>query len=177
MLDSHTLQKGGSYKDLPNLYIIFILEHDIFERGSPVYNVKKLLDITDSEGNNLPFDDDCNIMYVNGEYKGDDALGRLMHDFSTSNADEMFYNELADRMRFLKQDEEGVRMASKIVEEYGDIRAAATRIKITYFTFGIAGRWLPPAPLPFQTFFFAMGVTERNGRAGNRRSCRGCPGS
>ena len=36
----------------------------------------------------------------------------------------MFYNELADRMRFLKQDEECVKMASKIVEEYGDIRAA-----------------------------------------------------
>lgn len=124
MLDSHTIQKGGSFNDLPNLYIIFILEHDIFERGAPVYRVKKTLDITDSEGNNLPFDDDCNIMYVNGEYKGDDALGRLMHDFSTSNADEMFYNELADKMRFLKQDEEGVKMASKIVEEYGDIRAA-----------------------------------------------------
>ena len=72
----------------------------------------------------MPFDDDCNIMYVNGEYKGDDALGRLMYDFSTSNADGMFYNELADKMRFLKQDEEGVKMASKIVEEYGDIRAA-----------------------------------------------------
>ena len=63
-------------------------------------------------------------MYINGEYKGDDPLGKLMHDFSTSNADEMFYTELADRMRFLKQDEEGIEMASKIVEEYGDIRAA-----------------------------------------------------
>ena len=72
----------------------------------------------------MPFDDDCNIMYINGEYKGDDPLGKLMHDFSTSNADEMFYKELADRMRFLKQDEEGIEMASKIVEEYGDIRAA-----------------------------------------------------
>ena len=85
---------------------------------------KQSRSITDSEGNNLPFDDDCNIMYINGEYKGDDALGKLMHDFSTSNADEMFYDELADKMRFLKQNEEGVRMASKIVEEYGDIRAA-----------------------------------------------------
>ena len=36
----------------------------------------------------------------------------------------MFYNELADRMRFLKQDEEGIEMASRIVEEYGDKRAA-----------------------------------------------------
>ena len=124
MLDNHTLSKGGTFKDLPNLYIIFILEHDIFERGLPVYRVYKTLNIQDDSGNNLPFDDDCNIMYINGEYKGDDPLGKLMHDFSTSNADEMFYTELADRMRFLKQDEEGIEMASKIVEEYGDIRAA-----------------------------------------------------
>ena len=47
-----------------------------------------------------------------------------MHDFSTANADEMYFKELADKMRFFKQDEEGVQMASKIVEEYGDIRAA-----------------------------------------------------
>lgn len=124
MLDSHTLQKGGSYKDLPNLYIIFILEHDIFEKGLPVYRVNKSLNIQDEQGNNLPFDDDCNIMYVNGEYKGDDPLGRLMHDFSTANADEMYYEELAERMRFFKQDERGVDMVSKIVEEYGDLRAA-----------------------------------------------------
>ena len=124
MLDSHTLHKGGSYKDLPNLYIIFILEHDIFEKGLPVYRVNKILNIQDKDGNNLPFDDDCNIMYVNGEYKGDDPLGRLMHDFSTANADEMYYEELATRMRFFKQDERGVDTVSKIVEEYGDIRAA-----------------------------------------------------
>ena len=47
-----------------------------------------------------------------------------MHDFSTANADEMYYEELATRMRFFKQDERGVDMVSKIVEEYGDLRAA-----------------------------------------------------
>ena len=124
MLDSHTLRKGGTFKDLPNLFIIFILEHDIFERGNPIYRVNKTLDIKDKDGNNLPFDDDCNIMYVNGEYRGDDPLGKLMHDFSTSNADEMYYEKLAERIRFFKQDEKGVQMASKLVEEYGDERAA-----------------------------------------------------
>ena len=63
-------------------------------------------------------------MYVNGDYRGDNALGKLMHDFSTSNADEMNYDSLADKVRFYKQDETGVKMASKIVEEYGDERAA-----------------------------------------------------
>ncbi len=124
MLDSHTLNKGAKFTDLPNLFIIFILEQDYFEKGNPVYRVKKILDIKDEDGNYLPFDDDCNIMYVNGKYRGDDPLGKLMHDFSTANADEMYFKELADKMRFFKQDEEGVKMASKIVEEYGDERAA-----------------------------------------------------
>ena len=124
MLDSHTLKKKQKFKDLPNLYIIFILEHDLFEKGQPVYLVNKILNIKDEDGNNLPFDDGCNIMYVNGDYRGDNSLGKLMHDFSTPNADEMYFDELASKVKFHKQDEQGVEMASKIVEEYGDIRAA-----------------------------------------------------
>lgn len=124
MLDSHTLKHNQNFKDLPNLYIIFILEHDLFEKGEAVYHVKKILDIKDEEGNNLPFDDGCNIMYINGDYRGDNSLGKLMHDFSTPNADDMYFDELASKVRFHKQDEQGVQMASKIVEEYGDERAA-----------------------------------------------------
>ena len=124
MLDSHTLTKKQKFKDLPNLYIIFILEHDMFERGEAVYLVNKILNIKDEDGNNLPFDDGCNIMYINGDYRGDNSLGKLMHDFSTPNADEMYFDELASKVRFHKQDEQGVQMASKIVEEYGDIREA-----------------------------------------------------
>ncbi len=95
----------------------------MFGKGQAVYHVKKTLDIKDDKGNNLPFDDGCNIMYINGDYRGDNSLGKLMHDFSTPNADEMYFNELSSKVRFHKQDEEGIQMASKIVEEYGDIRA------------------------------------------------------
>ena len=124
MLDSHTLKKNSKFENLPNLYIIFILEHDLFDKDCPIYFVNKTLNINDEEGKPLPFDDGCNIMYINGDYKGDDALGKLMHDFSTPNADEMYYNELADKVRFYKQDEKGVQDMCKIVEEYVDQRAA-----------------------------------------------------
>ena len=124
MLDSHTLPKNQEFKNLPNLYIIFILEHDMFGKGQTVYHVKKTLDIKDEDGNNLPFDDGCNIMYINGDYRGDNPLGKLMHDFSASDADDMYFDELSSKVKFHKQDEEGIQMASKIVEEYGDIRAA-----------------------------------------------------
>ena len=124
MLDSHTLKKANDFKKLPNLYIIFILEHDLFEKGDPIYYVNKTISIKDEEGNYLPFDDGCNIMYVNGDYRGDNPLGKLMHDFSTPDADKMYYDELARRVRFHKQDEKGVQTMCKIVEEYGDERAA-----------------------------------------------------
>ena len=124
MLDSHTLKKSRDFENLPTLYIIFILEHDLFKKGQPVYYVNKTLNIKDKEGNYLPFDDGCNIMYINGDYRGDNPLGKLMHDFAASNADEMYYNELARRVRFHKQDEKGVQTMCKIVEEYGDERAA-----------------------------------------------------
>ena len=124
MLDSHTLKKKTDFEELPNLYIIFILEHDLFEKGLPIYFVNKILNVKDADGNYLPFDDGCNIMYINGDYRGDNPLGKLMHDFSTPNADEMYYDELAKRVRFHKQDEKGVQNMCQIIEEYGDERAA-----------------------------------------------------
>ena len=124
MIDSHTLKKQEDFAKLPNLYIIFILEHDLYDKDVPIYYVQKILNVNDEDGNPLLFNDGCNIMYVNGDYKGEDALGKLMHDFSTPNADEMYYTELAEKVRFYKQDETGVQMASRVVEEYGDERAA-----------------------------------------------------
>ena len=82
------------------------------------------MNITDDKGNSLPFDDGCNIMYINGDYRGSDALGKLMHDFSTPNADEMYYDALAQKVKYHKQDSKGVQQMCKVVEEYGDLRAA-----------------------------------------------------
>ena len=124
MLDSHTLKKNQDFNELPETYIIFITENDYLGLGKPVYRVQKNFDCTDSDGRNLPFDDGCNILYVNGAYRGNDALGRLMHDFCTPNAEEMNYDELAEKVRFHKQQEGGFRTMSKIMEEYGDEREA-----------------------------------------------------
>ena len=124
MIDSHTLQKQDEPELLPNLYIIFILEHDYFNKGDAVYRVIKHFDVKDSDGEYLKYDDGCNIMYVNGDYRGNNPLGKLMHDFSTPDANEMYYDELAEKVRYHKLDSEGVQVVSEIVEEYGDERAA-----------------------------------------------------
>ena len=127
MLDSRTLKKHDKFADLPATYIIFITENDIFGQDKAFYKVQKHLDCTDDNGNFLPFDDGCTIIYVNGSYRANDAIGKLMHDFFEADASKMFYSEIAENVRFHKQDTKGVNTMCRIFEEYGNERAAIAK--------------------------------------------------
>lgn len=119
-LDAGELEKGARFEDLPETFVIFIIENDIFGQGLPLYSVERIVKET---GKN--FSDGLHVIYVNGKYRGDDDIGKLMHDFSCTSADEMSYNELAERVRYLKEDKSGEHiMVSRVVEQYGDEREA-----------------------------------------------------
>ena len=64
-----------------------------------------------------PFEDVEHIIYVNGEYRGDSEIGRLMHDFGCTDADDMNFELLADRTRYLKNNPKGVSEMCKIIED------------------------------------------------------------
>ncbi|MCI8887985.1 MAG: hypothetical protein HFG70_07850 [Hungatella sp.] len=57
------------------------------------------------------------ILYVNGEYRGDSAIGKLMHDFNCTKADDMNFELMANRTRYLKENPKGVNEMCKIMEE------------------------------------------------------------
>lgn len=73
---------------------------------------------------NVQFSDGEHILYVNGAIKArDTALGKLMSDFYCTNADDMCYEELANRVRHYKETEEGVEKMCEIWEEVkNDVR-------------------------------------------------------
>ncbi len=64
-----------------------------------------------------PFGDDSHIIYVNGAYRDSSDIGKLMHDFSCSNADDMNYGYIAERTRYFKNGEKGVSFMCKIMED------------------------------------------------------------
>lgn len=64
-----------------------------------------------------PFADGEHILYVNGEYRGDSKIGKLMHDFSCKNAGEMELELLAKRTRYLKENPKGVSEMCKVIED------------------------------------------------------------
>ena len=61
-----------------------------------------------------PFEDGEHILYVNGEYRGTSDIGKLMHDFSCTNANDMNFELMAQRTLF-----DGTLTVEKIAECVG----------------------------------------------------------
>ena len=132
MIDSREVSKGTLFPDLPETYVIFITEHDIWKRGKPLYKVRRTFEDTEEV-----FNDGAHILYVNGECRSESPLGRLMHDFFCSDPNDMYSDVLAERVRFFKEDEKGVAAMCKVMEELynegvaegtmqGEVRGAET---------------------------------------------------
>ena len=113
IMDAHLLQPGEDFCKLPETYVIFITENDVLGSGEPLYSIDRQI-INTGE----PFGDETHILYVNGENRdATTELGKLMHDFFCTNPDEMHYEELANKARYYKEDEKGVSMMCKAMED------------------------------------------------------------
>ena len=112
MMDANLLEKGEDFDELPETWVIFITENDVMEKGLPVYQIERCF-----LGTGEKFEDGSHILYVNGAYRGDTPIGKLMHDFSCTDAANMNYGVLADRVRFYKESKEGVLIMCKAMED------------------------------------------------------------
>lgn len=111
MMDLGLLQKGEDFDRLPETYVVFITENDVLGRGKPLYRIDRYIADTGEL-----FDDGAHIVYVNGACRDDTPVGRLMHDFACTDAAEMNYRVLADRVRFFKESKEGVLIMCRAME-------------------------------------------------------------
>ena len=96
-----------------------MLKHDL-----PMYHVNRKIEELGTD-----FGDGSHIVYVNGAYKNDaDPVGKLMHDFRCTSAIDMFYDELAEPVRFFKETEGGQYTMCRAMEERINKANEITRI-------------------------------------------------
>lgn len=112
LLDSNITNPGEEYEALSETHVIFITENDYFGKGCPLYHVERVVQETGEL-----FDDDEHILYVNGEYRGQDPVGRMMHDFFCKEPEEMHNEVLAKSVAYYKRDTKGVDSMCRISEE------------------------------------------------------------
>ena len=126
LLDANLTRKGDAYDVLNETYVIFITENDVLRGGLPIYHINRII-----EEMGKSFGDEAHIIYVNSQIKDDTALGKLMHDFTCTNPDDMNYPVLAQRVRYFKEDTKGVATMCRAFEELREeaAREAAEKAK------------------------------------------------
>ena len=123
LLDANVTEPREKYEALNESYVIFITENDVLKKGFPIYHIERII----TETGDL-FGDEEHIIYVNSQIKDETSLGKLMHDFACIDAKDMYYQVLADRVRYFKEDEKGVTFMSKILEDMRNEARAEGRV-------------------------------------------------
>ena len=108
LMDANVTEPGEKYENLCESYVIFITENDIMKAGLPIYHI----DRTVKETGEL-FSDESHIIYVNSQIKDESALGKLMHDFSCTDAKDMKYKYWQIEFDILKKTRKELRLCAK----------------------------------------------------------------
>ena len=111
-MDANLLHKSEDFEQLPETWVIFITERDVIGKGLPHYPVERCF-----LGSGEAFNDGSHILYVNGEYRGNSDIGKLMHDFNCTDAGDMNFELMAERTRYLKENPKGVNEMCKVIED------------------------------------------------------------
>lgn len=147
VMDVDSMRKGTDWEELPESYVIFITETDYYGAGKPIYHVNRYVEEMDAA-----FDDGEHILYVNSEIQDDTELGRMMHDFHCTSADEFYNKKWAERVRYFKESEEGVRAMCKVIEDMR--KEAVEMVQIEH-----AENLLKLGKLSFEEIADAVGLT------------------
>ena len=121
-MDVENLDAGQDFDELPETYTIFITENDVMGKGEAIYPIERVNMATGEL-----FGDGEHILYVNGAYRDESDIGRLMHDFSCSDPNEMHFDLLRDTTRYYKENTKGVEMMCRAFEEVREETRKKTR--------------------------------------------------
>ena len=122
LLDVSTLKKGQKFHELRDNFVIFITEHDYFGEQLPVYHIARVVKETGKDLKDGSF-----IIYVNGDCRDNSPIGKLMHDFACTKAQNMLYNELAEVVKYYKETAEGQEFMCQIIDRMCKKERAAGR--------------------------------------------------
>ena len=112
LIDANITEPGDKLENLIETYVIFITERDVIGDELPIYHIDRVVEETGKK-----FQDEAHIIYVNGAYRDKTPLGILMHNFSCTDPNDITYEALAKRVRYFKENEEGVAAMCKAMED------------------------------------------------------------
>ena len=104
MVDAEYLEKGKEYSEMPEVYVIYISETDIWKTWMTESPVEKYL-----KGQLTEYNDGQHTIYINAAINDDGSpKAALMQYFKTCDPDDMSQGALSRRVHYLKREEGGI---------------------------------------------------------------------
>ena len=87
IIDSNNLEKNNDFTKLPETYVIFFCNFDLFKENKPIYKVERVVNLKKL------FNDKEHIVFVNCTYQDITTdIGKLIHDMKSKIGEEKCYN-------------------------------------------------------------------------------------
>lgn len=112
-ITANVTDTGTRFKEVPNLYMVYITRFDLFGKGRTVYHVEPTIQETGDA-----IDNGLHEIYVNTAIKDESIISELMDCFEQTVVTNQKFPNLAKRVDFFKSDKEGERVMCGIIEEY-----------------------------------------------------------
>ena len=124
LIDTSSIEKGEEFSRLKKLSFYVICEDEIFEDGAQVNRIKKIV-----ESNGREYIDNLNLVYLDASKWDYSELGMLLHDCLCDSADKMYYEEMAECARRLKEGQEMLYQYSDLIDEYVEQQTKEVRLQ------------------------------------------------
>ncbi|MCD8083898.1 MAG: PD-(D/E)XK nuclease family transposase [Clostridiales bacterium] len=111
MIDKSVLDKGAEHEDLPDVYIIYISETDLWHAGETVYTANKSLGKSA-----IPYNDGNHVIFVNAAVDDGSEVAKMMQYFKKADPDDMSQGDLSKRVRYLKTEKGGYEKMCEVAE-------------------------------------------------------------
>ena len=108
-------EKGTRFRDLPDVCLVYITEHDFLHGGRTIYHVDKIL-----RENGSIIDDGSSVIYVNTAVNDGSAISDLMRCFLQKTVNDPRFPRLSERVHQYKNTEKGAAEMCEELERYID---------------------------------------------------------
>ena len=117
VIDSELLRKGVDYNQLPEVYLFYLTQEDIWQQGQTIYEVKQTLS---SPSGNISYDNGLHTIFINAAINDSSNIARLMQYFKTAHAGDTSQGALSDYVNLLKSPEGGRKIMDEFMKEIAE---------------------------------------------------------
>ena len=139
VMDSELLRKGVSYDKLPEVYLFYLSQKDIWQKGQTVYKLEQSLRFGDEL---MPYENGLHTIYVNAAIDDGSNIAKLMQYLKTAKVGDTSQGALSAHVNYLKSPEGG-RAKMGEFEKYFTEQGEAKRGKETALEMLKDGEKLP----------------------------------